>query len=337
MHLRPTCFYHDTSCTNHPEPVTIKSVGSVASLLSIPATCLPFLISLELLPLISDRLKQYPGTMATAGQTPRQPQKIRYLKVLDKQLYRKRVGKHPRFFVPANWIEAFSTREVIVRVLEEERHLKEGRDLNKDKVLDPEQLAEQILRHQAQRLFLLTIQCDRVEWLKEWLDDWLAVWQAVWLKPPSLKPSRSPPGLSWLKNPCLRPFGDRHLPVAVGDDSDWRALCSMDSVTGQPEPPSWLTRSSDDTDETNAMTSFATHQWSLLAPVFTKDKFHYELHESVPLPFLTKIKTEADGAFSDMFEVTLHGAHQQVITPKASNFDPLWRGKCLQLYYVETK
>lgn len=59
------------------------------------------------------------------------------------------------------------------------------------------------------------------------------------------------------------------------------------------------------------LNEFIRVQWQFFAPVFTKDRFHYDLHASCPLPFtsLNRLNTK-HGAFSQVLEVELHPAHQ---------------------------
>ncbi|KAM6513602.1 hypothetical protein FALCPG4_015989 [Fusarium falciforme] len=88
------------------------------------------------------------------------------------------------------------------------------------------------------------------------------------------------------------------------------------SILEQKESKLWPTGDKTDRITKNAQDCFESYQWRLLAPVFTKDTFHHELHEKVPLPFITKVDPNLGGHFSTVYEVELHWAHQDVITPE---------------------
>jgi len=60
---------------------------------------------------------------------------------------------------------------------------------------------------------------------------------------------------------------------------------------------------------------FCDSQWMFLAPIFTKDRFVYELQGTCPLPF-TSINQDSTrmSAFSIVQETTIHPAHQNIIS-----------------------
>ncbi|VUC27444.1 unnamed protein product [Clonostachys rosea] len=62
--------------------------------------------------------------------------------------------------------------------------------------------------------------------------------------------------------------------------------------------------------------AFERNQWLFLAPVFTEDRFHHELHSDTPLPFLPIEPNPQPklGGFSTVLEVHVESSHQLVTT-----------------------
>jgi serine/threonine protein kinase len=57
--------------------------------------------------------------------------------------------------------------------------------------------------------------------------------------------------------------------------------------------------------------AFYDAQWKFLAPVFSNDKFIYELESDHILPFTWVDDTVREGSFSKVFQVEIHPSHQQ--------------------------
>ena len=56
---------------------------------------------------------------------------------------------------------------------------------------------------------------------------------------------------------------------------------------------------------------FWEYQWIFLAPVFAEDKYDYNLSSECTLPFIWKDETVKEGAFSCVYKVRIHPAHQK--------------------------
>jgi hypothetical protein len=57
--------------------------------------------------------------------------------------------------------------------------------------------------------------------------------------------------------------------------------------------------------------NFWKNQWKCLTPVFSPDQYDYNLSSECILPFTWKAETFKEGAFSRVYEVTIHKAHQK--------------------------
>lgn len=56
---------------------------------------------------------------------------------------------------------------------------------------------------------------------------------------------------------------------------------------------------------------FWENQWTFLTPVFATDKYNYNLSSECILPFIWKDETVKEGAFSCVYKVRIHPAHQE--------------------------
>jgi hypothetical protein len=56
---------------------------------------------------------------------------------------------------------------------------------------------------------------------------------------------------------------------------------------------------------------FYESQWKYLAPVFAKDGYTYDLSSECILPFIWKDEVVKEGAFSCVYKVKIHPAHQK--------------------------
>lgn len=56
---------------------------------------------------------------------------------------------------------------------------------------------------------------------------------------------------------------------------------------------------------------FWENQWTFLTPVFATDKYNYDLSSECILPFIWKDETVKEGAFSCVYRVRIHPAHQR--------------------------
>jgi hypothetical protein len=52
-------------------------------------------------------------------------------------------------------------------------------------------------------------------------------------------------------------------------------------------------------------------QWEFLAPVFSPDEYSYNLPSECILPFTWKDPKPKEGAFSAVYRVKIHAAHQK--------------------------
>jgi hypothetical protein len=69
------------------------------------------------------------------------------------------------------------------------------------------------------------------------------------------------------------------------------------------------------------VSDFYEAQWLFLAPIFTKEKFVYELEDACPLPFTSiNPRSEKMSAFSIVQEATIHPGHQRIIPSVSSSF-----------------
>lgn len=114
--------------------------------------------------------------------------------------------------------------------------------------------------------------------------------------------------------PAMKNFGlnDDYLPVTIIRKPNTKGFIrKLGEYEGEkkdfPVPQDWnpLMRS-----------AFERNQWLFLAPVFTEDQFHHELHSDTPLPFLpmeTKPQPKL-GGFSTVLEVHVDASHQRVTT-----------------------
>jgi hypothetical protein len=57
--------------------------------------------------------------------------------------------------------------------------------------------------------------------------------------------------------------------------------------------------------------SFWEHQWKCLTPVFSMDMYNYNLSSECIFPFTWKDETFKEGAFSCVYKVKIHEAHQK--------------------------
>ncbi|KAK1480001.1 serine/threonine protein kinase [Colletotrichum cuscutae] len=105
-------------------------------------------------------------------------------------------------------------------------------------------------------------------------------------------------------------FGDKDLPVEVRTNPDeLTGTVSYDihSVDGGMIWPEFSS------SRKQPLSNFSHHQWLFLAPIFTGDAFHHNLHSACPLPIIQKINHNKTGFFSTVFEVVVHDAHQRVL------------------------
>ncbi|CAH0003415.1 unnamed protein product [Clonostachys byssicola] len=114
--------------------------------------------------------------------------------------------------------------------------------------------------------------------------------------------------------PAMKNFGlnDDYLPVTIirkpGTKGLIRKLGDHEGGRGDfPVPHDW---------NPSMRGSFERNQWLFLAPVFTEDRFHHELHSDTPLPFLPMETSPQPklGGFSTVLEVHVDTSHQRVIT-----------------------
>jgi hypothetical protein len=57
--------------------------------------------------------------------------------------------------------------------------------------------------------------------------------------------------------------------------------------------------------------NFWKHQWKCLIPVFSTDEYDYDLSSECILPFIWRAETFKEGAFSRVYMVKTHNAHQK--------------------------
>ncbi|CAH0046931.1 unnamed protein product [Clonostachys solani] len=109
--------------------------------------------------------------------------------------------------------------------------------------------------------------------------------------------------------PAMKDFelNDDYLPVAIIRKPSTKGLIQKlsEHEGGKEDFPNPLMRG-----------AFERNQWLFLAPVFTEDEFHHELHSDTPLPFLPIEPNPQPklGGFSTVLEVHVDTSHQLVTT-----------------------
>ncbi|KAM0237420.1 hypothetical protein ACHAP5_009050 [Fusarium lateritium] len=173
-------------------------------------------------------------------------------------------------FISCDRIKALSTARIITSVLNESR-------LDSAQV---ESLTQYVLNQSAQKVFLLLVLCEKIEWV--------AVLKA---------------------NP--HNVGDLDLPISISYVNDSSASSSIEENEEGIQLPRWP---AEFTSPSPGTRSLDLYQWWFLAPVFTKAKFYYEFDERIPLPFIKIHKAIKEGSFGFVREVKMHQAHQNVIS-----------------------
>jgi len=92
-------------------------------------------------------------------------------------------------------------------------------------------------------------------------------------------------------------FDDRLLPIG-----NPRAPPGVMSQS-RPFDPRWW--------DSPRLYNFYIRQWEFLAPVFSPDKYSYNLPSECILPFIWKDPKPKEGAFSAVYRVKIHAAHQK--------------------------
>ncbi len=181
-------------------------------------------------------------------------------------------------FLPANFIDLFTTQDQVISALEEE-----------DLKYDDELLV--FASGEGKRVFLTLVEIENLAALEG-------------LRASGFNDSHLPVGETKI-SPDKKKSGKKRKILYE--------IRSLDEASNTLRPERWVAFASDDWDN-KSLKSFMHTQWLFLAPVFTKDKFRYIFHQNRPLPYVGDTDAPPKvGFFGRVTQVRIDDAHQQVL------------------------
>lgn len=187
---------------------------------------------------------------------------------------------HSRKFLPANEVERFTSKNAVKSALREEGLMGSGD-------------ADDLVLYASGRgrlVFLTLVYTENLQALDS-------------LRQDGFNDSHLPVGYV-KKKPEKRAPGRKRIMYDIGP---------LDEVSNTLQPTRWASFSDSQLWSNGTLESFEVDQWQFLAPVFTKGRFKHVFAEQRPLPFLRREGDAKIGFFSRVYQIKIHGAHQQVL------------------------